>query len=163
MALFSTIRSTERSSLRRDRSVEDPGAPQAAHLEHAEAEFSLPRHLLVSLAGITADVTSLQQRCDDAAQVQVALGTILGRLDDLVDSIYQQAAHPAAPSMHRAGLTAASPSDVFAAMPVDLADADNVARPPNGVARPLQARRSLNYVIDHGRRQSWVSASEHSS
>ena len=142
MALFSTIKSTDRSLLRRDRSIEDPRSPQAAHLEHAEADFSLPRHLLVSLAGITADVTSLQQRCDDAAQVQVALSTILGRLDYLVDSIYQQAAHPAAPNVHRAGLTAASPSDVLAAMPVDLADADNVARPPNGAARPLPGHRS---------------------
>jgi hypothetical protein len=139
VALFSTIRSTERSLLRRDRSSEDPRSPQAAHVE---ADFSLPRHLLVSLAGITADVTKLQQRCDDAAQVQVALETILGRLDYLVDSIYQRAAHPTAPSMHRAGLTAVSPSEVSAAMPVDLAEPDGVARPPNAVARPLRARRS---------------------
>jgi hypothetical protein len=142
VALFSTIRSTERSLLRRDRSSEDPRSPQAAHVEHVEADFSLPRHLLVSLAGITADVTKLQQRCDDAAQVQVALDTILGRLDYLVDSIYQRAAHPTAPSMHRAGLTAVSPSEVSAAMPVDLAEPDGVARPPNAVARPLRARRS---------------------
>jgi hypothetical protein len=142
MAVFSTIRSTEPSLLRRDRSVEDPRSSQAAHVEHGEAGFSLPRHLLVSLAGITADVISLQQRGDDAAQVQVALGTILGRLDYLVDSIYQQAANPAAPNVHPAGLTAASPSEVLAAMPVDLADADNVARPPNGVAHPLRAHHS---------------------
>jgi hypothetical protein len=82
MALFSTIRSTERSLLRRDRSSEDPRSPQAAHVEHVEhveADFSLPRHLLVSLAGITADVTTLQQGCDDAAQVQVALDTNPGQ------------------------------------------------------------------------------------
>jgi hypothetical protein len=143
MALFSTIRSTERSRPRRNRSIEDPRSPQAAHAEHVKADFSLPRHLLISLAGITADVTSLQQRCDDDAQVQVALGTILGRLDYLVDSIYQQAAaHPAAPNVHPAGLTAASPSEVFASMPVDLADADTVARPLNGVARPLPGPHS---------------------
>ena len=142
MALFSTIRSTELSSLRRDRSVEDPGAPQAAHLEQVEAEFSLPRHLLVSLAGITADVTSLQQRCDDAAQVQVALGTILGRLDYLVDSIYQRAAHPAAPSMHRAAIAAASPSEVFAEMPGDVAGATDLAGPATEALRPLPRHHS---------------------
>jgi len=91
MVLFSTIRSNDRSLSRRDRSIEDPRSPRAAH--------------------------------------------------------------PTAPSMHRAGLTAASPSEVFAAMPVDLAVPDGLARPPDGVARPLRARRSQDVIVDHGRRK----------
>jgi hypothetical protein len=65
--------------------------------------------------------------------------------------------------MHRAGVTAASTSEAFAAIPVDLTEPDGVALRPNGVARPLRAHRSENVIIDHGRRTSWASASEDSS
>lgn len=134
MSLFSTIRAADRSRLHRDRSAGDPRSPLS---EHVETEVSLPRHLLVSLAGITADVTSLQQHCVDTPQLDAALETILGRLDGLVDSIYRHAANPAAPSVHRSGLAAGSLSDALADVPVDFADASNVARPPDRVERSL--------------------------
>jgi len=127
MVLFSTISSTERSLSRRDRSIEDPRSPQAAHVKHGAAGLSRSLRFLVSLTGIPAGYR--------------------------VDRSSQRAAHPTAPSMHRSGLTAASPFEAFAAMPVDRAVPDGVARPADGVARPLRARRSQDVIIDHGRRK----------
>lgn len=77
MSLFSTVRSPDHSRLPRDRSVE---VPRASLTEDVEEQFSLPRHLLVSLAGITADAASLQERCVDTPQLHAALGRILDRL-----------------------------------------------------------------------------------
>ena len=90
MSLFATVRSTDRSSVHRERSAEVVGPSPSGPVE-----ASLPRHLLVSLAGITADVTTLRQRAVDTPQVHAALATILGRLDDLVDSISRR--HSPAP------------------------------------------------------------------
>jgi hypothetical protein len=136
MAFFSTIRATERSPVRPDPAIEHPGSLQAAHIANGAA-VSLPHHLPVSLAGMTTD--------------------------HLVGSRHERSAHPTAPGTHRAGLTTASPSGVFAGISVDLAEPDGVARPHNGVARPLRVRPSENVTIDDGRRKSWESASEHSS
>ena len=85
MSLFATIRSADRWSLQHQRPVVDQG-PRPA--EHLTVEASLPRHLLVSLAGITADVTTLQHARTEDPQLHAALGTILSRLDGLVDSVY---------------------------------------------------------------------------
>ena len=85
--------------------------------EGVATEPSLPRHLLVSLAGITADVTALQQRSADATQTQAALGVILRKLDRLVDSIYERAASPVAPSLHRPGSAAVSRSNALSGVP----------------------------------------------
>ncbi len=132
MSLFATIRSTDRSSLDRERSADvvepSPSEP---------VEASLPRHLLVSLAGITADVTSLQHAHAEEPQLHAALGTILRRLDGLVDSIYQRSAHRAASSVHRAGIAAVSASPVLAGVPDGLSDTSNVARLAEGRTRPL--------------------------
>jgi hypothetical protein len=124
MSFFSTIRSADRSPLLRDRSVEDLAPPAT---ERVDGGASLPRHLLVSLAGITADVTSLQQRCVDAPLLQAALERILGRLDGLVDSIYQHAADPVAPSVHRPGRAADPLADALSEAPAGFADASSVA------------------------------------
>jgi hypothetical protein len=115
---FTTVKAADRFPLHRDRSAEDP--PPTKHLE---TDASLPRHLLVSLAGITAEVTSLQQRCVDAPDLHASIERIVGRLDGLVDSIYQRAADPLAPSVHRSGSSAE--------MPVDFAGASNVAPTPS--------------------------------
>ena len=145
MSLFSTIRAADRSRLHCERSVEDPRPPLS---EQVEAQLSLPRHLLLALAGITADVTSLRERCGDAPELQAPLAAILGRLDGLVDSIYQRAADPTAPSVHRSGLAAGSlsaagsPSDALADVPADFASVTIVARPPTRVERPLPGHPS---------------------
>lgn len=88
VSLFSTIRSVDRPTFPLDRTAEVPRPSLAKEIEEP---FSLPRHLLVSLAGITADVTSLQERCVDTPDLHVALGRMLDRLDGLVDSIYGRA------------------------------------------------------------------------
>ena len=124
---FSTIRSADRSSLHRDRSAEAPWLPTT---ERVAAAPSLPRHLLVSLAGITADITSLQPRCVDAPQLHAALGAVLGRLDGLVDDIYECAANPAAPSLHRSGSAAVAPPDAPSGVPGEFEDADSSASSP---------------------------------
>jgi len=67
--------------------------PPPRHL----AEPALPRHVLVALAAIIADVTSVRQRqVDDPAgpdaQFRASMDGILHKLDDLVDSIYNRAA-----------------------------------------------------------------------
>lgn len=85
--------------------------------EGVATEASLPRHLLVSLAGITADVTALQQRSADATQTQAALGVIRRKLDRLVDSIYERAAGPVAASLHHPGSAAVSRSDALPGVP----------------------------------------------
>jgi hypothetical protein len=139
MSFFSSIRSADRSTLRRDRSVEDPSSQPPDDLEPG---FSLPRHLLVSLAGITADVTALQQRCGDAPELEVSLERLLGKLDGLVDSIYEHVADPAAFSLHRSGLAARSPSDALSAVPVGPADARHVARSPGRAGRNLLSHPS---------------------
>lgn len=131
MSLSWIIRPADRPSLRRDRSAE---APSPLTTSPVAAEPALPRHLLVSLAGITADITSLQPRCADTPQLQAALGAVLDRLDDLVDSVYERAAEPAVASLHRSSLAAASTSDA-------LADA-------------LPAHPSSHIIIGHERRQS---------
>jgi hypothetical protein len=92
MSLFSAVRSADRSTLHRARSAE---VPPPSTTDDVEAEFPLPRSLLVSRAGITADITTVQQRSVDTPQVHATLATILGRLDDLVDSI--SAPHSPAP------------------------------------------------------------------
>lgn len=138
--MISTIKSADRSPLHCDRSVEDPRSPLP---QHVAAEHSLPRHLLVSLAGITAEVTSLQQRCVDTPQLHASLATILGRLDGLVDSIYQHAADPGAPNVHgAAGLAVGSPSEARADAPVDVADATNLTRSPTRVDHALPGHSS---------------------
>jgi hypothetical protein len=82
MSLLSSIRSGTRSSL-------DQGyASTSSPTRQAEAEVPLPRHLLVTLAAIAAEVTSLRQRFVDDPQLHEPLDRILGRLDGLVDSIY---------------------------------------------------------------------------
>jgi hypothetical protein len=91
MSLFSTIRSAERTSL----PVEQPlHVPTSTLTGLAAAEPSLPRHLLVSLAGIIADTTSAQQRCVDTPQLHADLGEILLKLDGLVDSVYERVVAP---------------------------------------------------------------------
>ncbi|CAN5482129.1 hypothetical protein BH23ACT6_BH23ACT6_27670 [soil metagenome] len=132
MSLFSTIWSADRSALPRDRSVE---VPKASLTEDVEAQLPLPRHLLVALAGITADAASVQDRCVDDPQLHAALGRILGRLDGLVDSIYQRSAHPAAPGVRRSGLATGSASHALPESQGESADASNDARLPTRVAR----------------------------
>jgi hypothetical protein len=95
MSLFSTIRSPDHSRLPRDRSVE---VPRASLTEDVEEQFSLPRHLLVCLAEITADAASLQERCVDTPQLHAPLGRMLDTLGGLVDSIYGRA--PQTPTDH---------------------------------------------------------------
>ncbi len=109
MSLFSTIRSADRPSpLHRDRSAELPRSPTSACVAEKR---SLPRHLLVSLAGITAEISSLQPRCADLPQLRADLGGVLDRLDGLVDSIYACTADPAAPGLPRSGHVVRSPPD----------------------------------------------------
>lgn len=127
MSLFSTSTTADRSLLRRERSAKDPSSPRT---DHVEAERSLPRHLLVSLAGITTDVACLQQQCGDDPRLQTSLEMILDRLDGLVDSIYERTSDPAAPSAHRAGPDfSGSGSDVRGLVPGDVAAATSTTRP----------------------------------
>ena len=125
MSLFSTIRSADRVQLRRDRSVEDPTPPLVGPVE---AGVSLPRHLLVSLAGITAEITTLQQRCAGTPHLHAPLAAILGRLDGLADDIYEHAVAPTAPHTRHVGLAVGPPSDGPFVVPVDITDAGSVAR-----------------------------------
>ena len=83
MSLLSIIRSGTRPSL--DQGYVSTSSPT----RQAEADVPLPRHLLVTLAAIAADVTSLRQRFVDDPQLHEALDRIIGRLDGLVDSIYE--------------------------------------------------------------------------
>ena len=105
MSLLSSIRSGTRRSL-------DQGyASSSSPTRQVEAEVPLPRHLLVTLAAIAADVTSLRHRFVDDPQLHEALDRILGRLDGLVDSIYERdadsRAHPSpASSGHGSAITA---------------------------------------------------------
>ena len=137
MSLFTAIRPANRSPLTHPTATEPP----------------LPRHLLVSLAGVTADITSLQQRTVDTPQLHATLERILGRLDGLVDSNYQRAADPAAPSVRRPPLAADSLAHVPAEMPAPLAPASHVARPPTPAEPSLPGDPSSEVPIDHGRRQ----------
>lgn len=150
MSLYTTIRSSHRSPLHRDRPTDDPRSPTTAPVETAS---SLPRHLLVSLAGITADITSLQQRSVDTPQLHATLERILGRLDGLVDSIYQRAADPAAPSVRHPALVADALAHLPAEMPVKLAPASNAVHRPTPAERSLPVPPSSEALIDHGRRQ----------
>ncbi|MCC5949711.1 MAG: hypothetical protein JJT89_14765 [Nitriliruptoraceae bacterium] len=93
MPSFSTARPSSRFSRFRERAVPDALPPSVEPL----AELPLPRHLLVSLAGIAADVSSLQQRWTDTPDLHTSLETIQGRIDLLVDLIYDRAATPGAP------------------------------------------------------------------
>lgn len=153
------IKPTDVPALRRAR----PAAAASFLAGEAVAtEPSLPRHLLVSLAGITADVTALQQRSADATQTQAALGAILRKLDRLVDSIYERAASPVAPSLQHPGSAALAPSNAPSGVtngsvhPVTPA---LPAHPPGSTTHSLS--HPLHHdSVDHGRRQSWVSVSE---
>ena len=82
---------------------------------HADAALPLPRHLLLALAGIAADVTSLRARFVDDPQLHEPLDRILGKLDGLVDDIYERAARPAdASNQHGPATTAAHPTPAVA-------------------------------------------------
>ena len=83
MSSFSAVRSADRSTLHRARSAVDP---PLSTTDEVEAGLPLPGPLLISHAGITAAITTLQQRSMDTPQVHATLATILGRLDDDVDS-----------------------------------------------------------------------------
>jgi hypothetical protein len=133
MSLFSTSTTADRSLLRRDRSAKDSGSPRT---DHVETELSLPRHLLVSLAGITTDVNRLQQQYGDDTRLHTSLEVILGRLDGLVDSIYERVSGPAAPSMHGAGPDFSEPgSDVRELVSDDVTAATNPTRPATRIER----------------------------
>lgn len=133
MSLYTTRREAGRSPPRLDGSAE---GLQPRPTERDETEASLPRHLLVSLAGITADAASLQERCVDTPELHADLGGILDRLDGLVDSIYQRAADPVAPSVHRSGPAADPRSDALAELPADVADVGSTAPSPTRAERP---------------------------
>jgi hypothetical protein len=118
MSLVSSLRSGTRPPLTQDRSGSTSTSPPTGQLE---ADVPLPRHLLVALAGIAADVTALRQRLVDDPQLHEPVDRILGRIDDLVDSIYERAAelHPrpvavAASSMHGSASTADHPAAALA-------------------------------------------------
>lgn len=94
MSLISSLRSGPRPSLNQDRAGDVHTSPPTGHVD---AAVPLPRHLLVALAGIAADVTSLQQRCVDDPQLHEPLEMILGRLGGLVECIYERSADGGAP------------------------------------------------------------------
>jgi hypothetical protein len=133
MSLFSTS-IADRLRLPLSRSAEDPSTPLT--------ESSLPRHLLVALAGITTNVTSLQQHCVDDPYLHTSLESILCRLDDLVGGIYERAADPAPRCAHRAGPAAGSLSDALAAEPVAVTDATQPTGSLAGVDQTLPGRPS---------------------
>jgi hypothetical protein len=89
MSSFSTISSADAGSPQRDESAV-PARAAPTHIA-PPAVVSLPRYLLVSLAGITAEVEVLGKRCAAAEEDRAAIQTIIGRLDGLVDSIYAAA------------------------------------------------------------------------
>lgn len=80
--------------------------------DDVDAALPLPRHLLVALAAIAADITSLRAQAVDEPQLHQPLDRILGKLDGLVDDIYEQAARPrnASNQHHPAIATAAVPA-----------------------------------------------------
>jgi len=136
MVSSSTIRSTERSLSLRDRSIEHPRSPQTAHVEHGAAGFSLPSHLLVSLAGITAGY--------------------------LVDGSYQWATQPTAPGMQRADLPQLHrPKSAQRCRSASPNRTASRAQPPGRTPAPSPLLIERHH--DHGRRRPWASASEHSS
>lgn len=77
----------------RARSLQDRsgGTSTSPPTRQVEAAVPLPRHLLVALAGISADVTSLRQRHADDPQLHEPLDRILDSIDGLVDSVYDRA------------------------------------------------------------------------
>lgn len=117
MSLLSSIRPGTQTRPSLDQGSATPSPPT----RQVEAEIPLPRHLLVTLAAIAADVTSLRQRFVDDPQLHEPLDRILGRLDDLVDSIYERtvdpSAHPvAASSGHGSAITADHPAAAVAVL-----------------------------------------------
>jgi hypothetical protein len=152
MSLFSTIRATDRSRLPGD----DPPRIQGRRLPSRSKRK--PRCLDTFWSpspGSPADVTSLQQRYGDAPQLHEGLERILGKLVGLVDSIYQRAADPVPPSVHRAARTAGSLSAARVEAPIDFAGASNVVRPP------IQGERSLPRHTRRSARRSGGSGHGH--
>lgn len=95
MALFSTLRSVDHSARHDARAIT---GPTSLFTEQAPVPPGLPRHLLVALAGIIADVTALGRASEDDPATHAEFETILARLDGLVDSIYEAAVAPVATS-----------------------------------------------------------------
>jgi len=126
MSLFSTTRLADRSPQHDARFAAKPGPLPTEQFEAAPA---LPRHLLVSLAGIIADVTSLQRICEDAPDLQTGLETMLTRLDGLVDSIYEAAANPNSARRQRPDLAAAFSSAAPSVLS-QFRDASTTAKSP---------------------------------
>ena len=125
---------------------QDPvsGASTSPPAQHGEAALPLPRHVLVALAGIAADVTSLRQRFVDDAQLHDPLDNILGRIDGLVDSIYDRAADPGehpldASSGHGSAIIADHPA---AAVPAESGEHRDSGTSPEGVGRPIVEHQS---------------------
>ena len=143
MSLISSTRSGARPPLNQDRAGDASTSPPT---EHVETALPLPRHLLVALAGIAGDVTSLRQRFVDDPQLHEPLDRILGRLDDLVDSIYEQAADAAARPIdlangHGSAITADHPAAAVAA-PAGSGEHRDSGASPTDVRRSIAVHQS---------------------
>ena len=93
MSLLAALRSTDGPLLRAPAPPEAGGAAGPQAPRGRATEPVLPRHVLVSLAAIIAEVSSVRQRLLDGPadldpQLPASLESVLGRLDGLVDSIY---------------------------------------------------------------------------
>jgi hypothetical protein len=77
MSLSSSIRSGSRPPLHQDRAGYASTSPPTGPIE---AELPLARHILVTLAAIAADVTSLRQLFADDPQLHEPPDRILGRV-----------------------------------------------------------------------------------
>jgi len=89
MSMFSATRFAARSGRRPGRTGDYSVVPAGSQ---ADQELPLPRHILVALSAITADVNSIRQLHGDAPQLHAPLDSIVGKLDGLVHSIYSRAA-----------------------------------------------------------------------
>ena len=116
MSLIASMRLGARAPLNHQAAGDASTSPPTAH---ADAALPLPRHLLLALAGIAADVTSLRAQVVDDPQLREPLDRILGRVDGLVDDIYGRAAdsgsHPVEASYaHGSAITADHPAAAVA-------------------------------------------------